>query len=79
MEKEQKNTAVREDVVCGINPVREALRSGREIESLLVASGKDNEKIARILSECNSLRKSGTSGGGLKSFLGGILFHRGGA
>lgn len=54
MEKEQKNTAVREDVVCGINPVREALRSGREIESLLVASGKDNEKIARILSECTS-------------------------
>ena len=35
MEKTELENKVREDVVCGINPVIEALRSGKEIESLL--------------------------------------------
>ena len=52
MEKTELENKVREDVVCGINPVIEALRSGKEIESLLVSGKKDNGKIARILAEC---------------------------
>lgn len=46
---------IREDIVCGINPVKEALATGREIESLLVASGKSNDKISRIIARCNSM------------------------
>lgn len=52
MENKTNEKNVREDVVCGINPVMEALRSGREIESVLVAAQKENSKLSRILAEC---------------------------
>lgn len=50
MEKEM--TSPREDLIIGRNAVSEALRSGRAIDTLMVARGERNGSIGRIISEC---------------------------
>ena len=50
MEKEM--TFPREDLIIGRNAVSEALRSGRAIDTLMVARGERNGSIGRIIAEC---------------------------
>ena len=50
MEKEM--TSPREDLIIGRNAVSEALRSGRAIDTLMVARGERNGSIGRIIAEC---------------------------
>lgn len=45
-------TSPREDLIIGRNAVSEALRSGRAIDTLMVARGERNGSIGRIISEC---------------------------
>ena len=47
MEKEQGN-----NVIAGRNPVTEVLRSGREIDRLLVAHGQATGSVAAIIAKC---------------------------
>ena len=47
MEKEQGN-----NIIAGRNPVSEALRSGREIDRLLVAHGQTGGSVAAIIAKC---------------------------
>lgn len=47
MEKEQGN-----NIIAGRNPVAEALRSGREIDRLLVAHGQTGGSVAAIIAKC---------------------------
>lgn len=53
MEKEISNT--REDLIIGRNAVSEALRSGRAIDTLLVAKGERNGSIGQIIAKCRDL------------------------
>lgn len=46
-EKEQGN-----NIIAGRNPVTEALRSGREIDRLLVAHGQTGGSVAAIIAKC---------------------------
>lgn len=43
-----------ENIICGRNPVMEALRSGREIDRLLVAHGVTGGSVAAIIAKCSS-------------------------
>lgn len=45
-------TSPREDLIIGRNAVSEALRSGRAIDTLMVARGERNGSIGRIIAEC---------------------------
>lgn len=47
MEKEQGN-----NIIAGRNPVMETLRSGREIDRLLVAHGQATGSVAAIIAKC---------------------------
>ena len=47
MEKEQGN-----NIIAGRNPVMEALRSGREIDRLLVAYGQSGGSVTAIIAKC---------------------------
>lgn len=47
MEMEQGN-----NIIAGRNPVMEALRSGREIDRLLVAHGQTGGSVAAIIAKC---------------------------
>lgn len=47
MEKEQGN-----NIIAGRNPVAEAIRSGREIDRLLVAHGQTGGSVAAIIAKC---------------------------
>lgn len=47
MEKEQGN-----NIIAGRNPVMEAIRSGREIDRLLVAHGQTGGSVAAIIAKC---------------------------
>ncbi len=42
------------NVICGRNPVLEAIRSGREIDRLLVAHGVSGGSITEIIAKCKS-------------------------
>lgn len=42
------------NVICGRNPVLEALRSGKEIDRLLVAHGVSGGSISEIIAKCSS-------------------------
>lgn len=53
MEKEASN--IREDLIIGRNAVSEALKSGRAIDTLLVAKGERNGSIGQIISKCREL------------------------
>ena len=41
------------DIIAGRNPVTEALRSGREIDRLLIAHGANSGSIAPIIAKCS--------------------------
>lgn len=43
-----------ENIICGRNPVMEALRSGREIDRLLVAHGVSGGSVAAIIAKCSA-------------------------
>lgn len=49
---EKEITSPREDLIIGRNAVSEALRSGRAIDTLMVARGERNGSIGRIIAEC---------------------------
>ena len=49
LEKDEKHSSV----ICGKNPVLEALRSGREIDRLLVAHGAESGSIREIIAKCS--------------------------
>ena len=50
MSKEEKNT-FNTDIIEGRNPISEALKSGREIDKILVAKGERNGSIIKIISD----------------------------
>ncbi len=41
------------NIICGRNPVLEAVRSGREIDRLLVAHGVSGGSVTAIIAKCN--------------------------
>ena len=49
LENDQKQS----NIICGKNPVLEALRAGREIDRLLVAHGADGGNIKEIIAKCS--------------------------
>lgn len=51
---ENKNTEQFGSVICGRNPVLEAVRSGREIDRLLVAHGVSGGSITAIIAKCKA-------------------------
>ena len=42
------------NIICGRNPVLEAVRSGREIDRLLVAHGVGGGSVTAIIAKCNA-------------------------
>ena len=42
------------NIICGRNPVLEAVRSGREIDRLLVAHGVSGGSVAAIIAKCRA-------------------------
>lgn len=42
------------NIICGRNPVLEALRSGREIDRLFVAHGTDGGSVTAIIAKCRA-------------------------
>ncbi len=42
------------NIICGRNPVLEAVRSGREIDRLLVAHGVSGGSVAAIIAKCSA-------------------------
>ena len=50
MSREEKNT-FNTDIIEGRNPIAEALKSGREIDKILVAKGEKNGSIIKIISD----------------------------
>ena len=48
----QQHTGGENELIVGRNAVLEALKSGREINTLLVAKGERNGSIGQILTEC---------------------------
>ena len=51
---ENKNENKNENIICGRTPVMEALRSGREIDRLLVAHGVSGGSVTAIIAKCSS-------------------------
>ena len=41
------------NIICGKNPVLEALRSGREVDRLLIAHGADSGTAREIIAKCS--------------------------
>ncbi len=54
IENENKSENRNENIICGRNPVMEALRSGREIDRLLVAHGVSGGSVAAIIAKCSA-------------------------
>ncbi len=52
MENSNKNQGY--NVICGRNPVLEAVRSGREIDRLLVAHGVSGGSVTAIIAKCKA-------------------------
>lgn len=48
-----ESTDKQNNIICGKNPVLEALRSGREIDRLLVAHGAGGGSIKEIIAKCS--------------------------
>ena len=42
------------NIICGRNPVLEAVRSGREIDRLLVAHGVSGGTVSAIIAKCSA-------------------------
>lgn len=51
---ENTNRDGQSNIICGRNPVLEAVRSGREIDRLLVAHGVTGGSITAIIAKCNA-------------------------
>lgn len=51
---EEKNTNQNSNIICGRNPVLEAVRSGREIDRLLVAHGVTGGSVTAIIAKCKT-------------------------
>ena len=51
---ENKNTEQFGSVICGRNPVLEVVRSGREIDRLLVAHGVNGGSVTAIIAKCKA-------------------------
>ena len=49
-----QDTEQQNNIICGRNPVTEALRSGREIDRLLVAHGAAGGSITAIIAKCRA-------------------------
>ena len=47
------NKESQSNIICGRNPVLEAVRSGREIDRLLVAHGVSGGSVTAIIAKCN--------------------------
>lgn len=50
---ENNNKDTQSNIICGRNPVLEAVRSGREIDRLLVAHGVSGGSVTAIIAKCN--------------------------
>ena len=50
---ENTNKDSQSNIICGRNPVLEAVRSGREIDRLLVAHGVTGGSVTAIIAKCN--------------------------
>ncbi|MBO4693474.1 MAG: 23S rRNA (guanosine(2251)-2'-O)-methyltransferase RlmB [Clostridia bacterium] len=48
-----KGSDKQNNIICGKNPVLEAIRSGREIERLLIAHGASGGSIKEIIAKCS--------------------------
>ena len=48
------NTERTGNIICGRNPVLEAVRSGREIDRLLVAHGVSGGSVTAIIAKCRA-------------------------
>lgn len=53
MNKENFTEEKQNNIICGRNPVLEAVRSGREIDRLLVAHGATGGTISAIIAKCS--------------------------
>lgn len=51
---QNNETKQQSNIICGRNPVFEAVRSGREIDRLLVAHGVSGGSIAAIIAKCRA-------------------------
>ncbi len=51
---ENKSFEQNGNIICGRNPVLEAVRSGREIDRLLVAHGVSGGSVTAIIAKCNA-------------------------
>lgn len=51
---ENTNRDSQSNIICGRNPVLEAVRSGREIDRLLVAHGVSGGSVTAIIAKCNT-------------------------
>lgn len=51
---ENTNKDSQSNIICGRNPVLEAVRSGREIDRLLVAHGVTGGSVTAIIAKCNA-------------------------
>ena len=51
---ENRNNTQNSNIICGRNPVLEAVRSGREIDRLLVAHGVTGGSVAAIIAKCSA-------------------------
>ena len=51
---ENRNDQQQNNIICGRNPVLEAVRSGREIDRLLVAHGVTGGSVTAIIAKCNA-------------------------
>ena len=51
---ENKTNQQQNNIICGRNPVLEAVRSGREIDRLLVAHGVSGGSVTAIIAKCHA-------------------------
>ena len=52
--EQNENIQTNSNIICGRNSVLEALRSGREIDRLLVAHGQSGGSVQAIIAKCSS-------------------------
>ncbi len=51
---ELKENSLNNNIICGRNPVLEAIRSGREIDRLVVAHGTTGGSVTAIIAKCKA-------------------------
>ncbi len=51
---EEKDNSLNSNIICGRNSVLEAVRSGREIDRLLVAHGVSGGSVTAIIAKCSA-------------------------